>query len=141
MASPQKLKPIRVAASGFILFLILVIIVADFSETNQWWPFIERIPYGDKLGHIGLFGTLCFLCNLAFPSRRFGRRPLLITKTTLVLFALISLEELSQIFIVSRHCDILDWLADLIGLAAGQTAADLCSRHFRKTATPDQTIT
>ncbi len=140
MAFPQKLKLIRVAALGFVLFLIIVIIIADCSEKYKWWPFIERIPFGDKLGHIGLFGTLCFLCNLAFPSRRFGYRPLFITKTTLVLLVIISLEELSQLFIASRHCDFLDWLSDLIGLAAGQTAADLYKHVFRKAKLPDKTF-
>lgn len=140
MALHRKLNPIRAAAFGFIAFLIAVVFIANRGEGNQWWPFIERIPYGDKLGHIGLFGTLCFLCNLAFPSRRFGRRPFLITLTTLVLLSIITLEEISQLFSPYRHFDTIDWLADLIGLAAGQTAADLCTHLFRRAMASDETI-
>ena len=117
------LKITRIAAFSFGLFLIAVVIIADLGYDAKWWPFIDRIPYGDKLGHIGLFGTLGFLCNLAYPSRRFGCRPFLVTTTTLVLLALISLEEISQAFIPARSCDLFDWLADLTGLAIGQLAA------------------
>ncbi len=113
----------RIAAFSFGFFIIAVVIIADLGYDAKWWPFIDRIPYGDKLGHIGLFGTLGFLCNLAFPSRRFGYCPFLVTTTTLVLLALISLEEISQAFIPARSCDLFDWLADLIGLAIGQLAA------------------
>jgi hypothetical protein len=128
-----KANLIRLAALGFIAFLIAAVVIANRGEGAQWWSFIHEIPYGDKLGHIGLFGTLSFLCNLAFPSRRFGRQPFLITLTTLVLLTIVSLEELSQAFIPTRSFDVLDWLADLIGIAAGQTAADLCKRLSGKT--------
>lgn len=123
---------IRLAALAFGLFIIAAVIIANRGEGSQWWSFIHKIPYGDKLGHIGLCGTLSFLCNLAFPSRPFGHRPFLVTRTTLVLLTIISLEELSQLFIPTRSFDLFDWLADLIGLAAGQTAALLCNRHSTK---------
>lgn len=114
---------IRVAAFGFIAFLIILIFIANSGGESRWWPFLDHVPYGDKLGHFGLFGTLCFLCNLAFPSRRFGRAPFLITLTSLVLLTIITLEEFSQLFITSRHFDIIDLLADYIGLTIGQALA------------------
>jgi VanZ family protein len=123
MNSERQAIATRIATLIFGLLIIAVVITADLGYGAKWWPFIDRIPNGDKLGHIGLFGTLGFLCNLAFPSRRFGRHPFLITTTTLVLLALISLEELSQAFIPTRSCDLFDWLADLSGLAIGQLAA------------------
>lgn len=47
---------IRVAALAFGLFIIAVIVIADRGQGANWWPFLERIPYGDKFGHVGLFG-------------------------------------------------------------------------------------
>ena len=114
---------VRASAFGFIAFLIAVVVIANRGEGAQWWPFLDKIPYSDKFGHIGLFGTLGFLCNLAFPNRRITRLGKFITKTTLILLVIISLEELSQAFIPSRTLDLFDWLADLLGLAIGQTAA------------------
>ena len=110
-------------ALGFILFLLAVVVIANRGEGNHWWPFLSRIPYGDKAGHVGLFGALSLLCNLAFPNRRPNRLPAFITKTTLVLLIIISLEELSQAFLPTRSLDLFDWLADLLGLALGQTLA------------------
>lgn len=116
----------RIAALAFGLFIIAAVIIANRGEGSSWWPFLHHIPYGDKLGHIGLFGTLSFLCNLAFPAFRLRFLPHFITATTFVLLTLVSLEELTQAFIPSRSCDLIDWLADLIGLALGQFVATLC---------------
>jgi hypothetical protein len=114
---------LRILAGCFILFMILIIAIANRGEGDRWWSFIHHIPYGDKLGHLGLMGTLSLLCNLAFSPRPFPFLPSSITRVTFILFLLISLEEISQAFIPTRTCDPLDWLADLTGLALGQLAA------------------
>lgn len=111
------------SAVSFIVFFIWIVVIADRGNGTPWWSFIERIPYGDKVGHLGLIGMLSFLCNLAFPSRQPGFLPRFITLTTLILLVLLSMEELSQGFIRSRHLDFFDWLADLAGLAVGQFCA------------------
>ena len=111
------------AAVAFIVFLILVIIIADRGEGEKWWSFIDHIPYGDKVGHLGLIGTLSLLCNLAFHPRHPGWLPRWITLVTLILLVILSGEEIAQAFIPHRTCDIFDWLADLAGLAAGQVTA------------------
>lgn len=114
------------SAIAFSLFFITIVIIANRGEGDQWWGFVTRIPNGDKLGHLGLMGTLSFLCNLALPSRELKiRRLRFITWPTLVLGILISAEEFSQAFIPTRTCDVLDWLADLTGLALGQMVARL----------------
>ena len=117
---------LRIFAGSFILFMLLIVAIANRGEGDRWWSFIHAIPYGDKVGHVGLMGTLCLLCNLAFTPRGCRFLPVSVTRVTFILFALISLEELSQAFISTRTCDPLDWLADLAGLALGQTAAILC---------------
>lgn len=110
-----------IAALGFGVFLIWTVVLANRGAGGAWWSFIHQIPYGDKLGHFGLAGILSLLCNLAF-SRRTDRSRF-ITLTTGILLIVISLEELSQAFIPSRHLDAIDWLADLAGLFAGQFLA------------------
>lgn len=127
----------RLAALAFGLFIIAIVVIANRGEGVSWWSFIHRIPYADKISHIGLFGTLSFLCNLALPSFRLRFLPRCITPITLILLILISLEEISQAFIPTRHCDLFDWLADLAGLAIGQIAALRCTRRFNKETPPD----
>jgi hypothetical protein len=117
------LRPLAVtAACGFIGFFIWIIVIADKADGVPWWSFIDQIPFGDKVGHFGLVGTLSLLCNLAF-TRWNPAQPRFITPTTWVLFFLLTLEELSQGFMPHRHLDGFDWLADLAGLAFGQMLA------------------
>jgi VanZ family protein len=118
----RKLVLIRAFAVGFIIFLIAVAVIANRGEGDNWWPFLSRIPSGDKLGHIGLFGTLSLLCNLAFPKCSRSVIPIL-TTATFVLLLLVTLDEISQHFIPTRSFDPLDWLANGLGLMIGQTAA------------------
>ncbi|MES2659236.1 MAG: VanZ family protein [Verrucomicrobiota bacterium] len=118
------LRPLSIlAATGFIIFFIWIVTIANSGNGTPWWSFIHQVPYGDKIGHPGLIGILSFLCNLAFPSKKAGFLPRFVTLTTLILFVLLSLEELSQAFIKTRHLDFYDWLADLAGLAIGQFGA------------------
>lgn len=123
MATRRKPNPLRALAFGFAALLIAMVVIADSGQGANWWPFVEKIPYADKFGHLALFATLGFLCNLAFPRIRFRLLPRVVTGITFLIFLLISLEELTQAFIPARTCDLADWLADLAGLALGQFAA------------------
>ena len=128
----------RLAVAGalaFLAFFVWIVIIADQARGVPWWSFIGRVPHGDKVGHFCLVGTMSFLCNLAFPSRKHR----IATTATLVLLALLSLEELSQAFVPSRHLDLLDWLADLAGLAAGQTSAAIFAGFVRNAVSSSET--
>jgi polysaccharide biosynthesis protein VpsQ len=125
---------VRILTGGFILFMLVIVTIANRGEGDRWWAFIHNIPYGDKIGHVGLMGTLCLLCNLAFTPRRIRFLPAFITRVTFILFTLISLEELSQAFIATRSCDWFDWLADIAGLALGQMAANAIRKIFPTTS-------
>jgi VanZ family protein len=120
----------RIAAFSFGLFVIAVVISANLGYGESLWPFIHTTRHADKLGHIGLFGTLGFLCNLAFSNFQIRHLPRCITAITFVLLILVSLEEISQTFIPNRHCDLFDWLADVGGLAIGQITALRCTRRL-----------
>ena len=124
----------RIAACAFITFFIVIVVIADRGQGNQWWAFINGIPNGDKLGHVVLIGTLSLLCNLAIRARPRGKLARWITLPTLILLVLLSLEELAQAFIPTRTCDFFDWLADLAGLALGQVAAAGLERLCRMIA-------
>ena len=123
------------AALTFIAFFIWIVVIADEGNGTPWWSFIDRIPYGDKAGHLCLIGTMSFLCNLAFRARRPAFLPVFITATSAVLLVLLTAEELSQAFIKTRHLDLFDWLADLAGLGIGQFCAMKFSRFLKSPAT------
>ena len=75
---------LRVLAGGFILFMVMIVIIANRGEGDRWWSFIHAIPYGDKLGHVVLMGTLGLLCNLVFTPRPLRFLPAFITRITFV---------------------------------------------------------
>ena len=101
----------------FAVFIGFVIWVANTGQGAQYWGFLHAIPLGDKLGHVILMGTLCLLLNLALRCRRIrlGKLPVLLGTLLVALFVLI--EELSQILLPNRTFDLLDLLADGIGIA------------------------
>jgi hypothetical protein len=110
----------RFAAAAFASMMVVIICIANQGEGSRWWAFIHQIPYGDKLGHLGLMGTLSLLSNLALTPRYLHLLRIPITRVTAILLLLISLEEVSQAFIPTRNFDLLDLLADIAGLAVGQ---------------------
>ena len=112
------------AAIGFIAFFVWIVVTADRGQGTPWWNvIIDPIPFGDKVGHFCLVSTLSFLCNLAFSAKNPSFLPRFITLVTFILLAVLTLEELSQAFVASRHLDFYDWLADLAGLTFGQFCA------------------
>lgn len=121
------------AALVFAAFFVSIIVIANRGEGANWWPFIERLPMGDKIGHLGLVGALSLLFNFAFRLRQPAWLPQRFTLVSLVLFVLLTSEELSQAFIPSRTCDPFDWLADLLGIVCGQWLANRLAGRGRIT--------
>lgn len=107
----------------FATFFVSIIVIANRGDGANWWPFIDRLPMGDKLGHLGLVGALSLLCNFAVRFRQPAWLPRRVTPVSFTLLVLLTSEELSQAFIPSRTCDPFDWLADLLGIACGQWLA------------------
>lgn len=132
----NTLIAIRIAALGFGLMIITAVVIANLGYGESFWPVISHTRYADKVGHIGIFGIMGFLSNLALPNFRIRHLPRLVTAITFILFVLVSLEEISQLFIPARTCDIFDWLADVAGLAIGQIAATVLSHCYKTRPQP-----
>jgi polysaccharide biosynthesis protein VpsQ len=122
------MKAFRVLAVLFALLLGLIILSAEFGLAQGWFGFLYAFPYGDAVGHLLLLGGLSFLANLGFPPARLHRPPLL--KTCLVIAALVTLEEFSQIFIPGRTFSLLDLAANYSGIFLFGELADALRRRF-----------
>ena len=107
----------------FVLFttaFLSIIVIADQGRADLFWGIVGRVPCGDKLGHLGLVGTLSFLLNLLLegrPAPGLFRRMML---GSLMLLVFMTLEETSQAFIPYRSFDPLDGLANLVGVFCGE---------------------
>ena len=105
-----------------ILYWILILTLTSLPGVD-----VPNIQINDKIEHLLAYGGLGFLLNL---SLRIQNKFTLVKKypawfTVLIVSAYGALDELHQLFIPGRSCDILDWSADTIGVIIGVTIMTL----------------
>ena len=77
----------------FGLFIVGTIVLADMGSLDIL-GFVNRLPYGDKIGHFTLYGILTLLVDLAIiQSRPNLNRSLIVLRVAFVLALLIGLED------------------------------------------------
>lgn len=97
---------------GFFLFISYIIFLADTADYNMGFALVEHLPYGDKIMHALLYGVMAMLLNYGLGYRQIGR--LQLGAVMVLSFAII--EECTQYYIPTRSFDLLDMLADLVGV-------------------------
>lgn len=108
----------KLALVAFAGFLVLLIVLADLGRGGWLFRLAGLIPGGDKTGHFVLFGILSFLVNLVMRFATFQLGRMTVMKGNLLLLAIVSLEELSQLLFKSRSFDLFDLVADVAGIWA-----------------------
>jgi polysaccharide biosynthesis protein VpsQ len=100
----------------YALFLVMLVYLASQKQYLFLFRFVRRTPHADKVGHFLLMGLLSFLVNLAFSCKRMkvGRAQLL--TGSLLVALVVTLEELSQIFLRYRSFDLTDLAFDYAGI-------------------------
>ena len=63
---------IRLAFVLFTSAFVSLIVLADRGQIGMIWEYVAKVPLGDKLGHLGLVGTLTVLLNLTLKRRKAG---------------------------------------------------------------------
>jgi VanZ family protein len=119
-------------AGLYAAVIVAIIVIADGRATYRWLRPIRALPYGDKIAHFCLMGGLSFVVNWALDGRRvaWGRWRFLMG--SLLVAALVALEEFSQLFIRYRTFDVDDLAADFAGIFLfGRLALWLAERRFR----------
>jgi len=107
---------IKIIAAVYIFILADIVVLADFRQTQFIFGFIEEFPFGDKIGHFLLMGMFSFLVNLACGAKIFRIRNFSCLLGSLVVLAIVTAEEVSQIFVSGRTFDAGDLLADAAGI-------------------------
>jgi VanZ family protein len=93
---------------------------------------VYSFQYGDKAGHFALLGVLALLVDLALIELLPRLRPSsLALAGSVTIAALISLEELSQVWMPTRTPDWLDLVASYAGIFAGTLIALACKDLVR----------
>ena len=132
MTQYVKLNIARATALGFSLALLWIIYLADTGQQSILFDLAKSIQYGDKIGHVAIFGLFTTIVNFAlkFQSTHSGRARMYRGTLFIAIFAL--LEEMSQYFMSTRSFDILDLSADATGIIVSTLICRCAeSRAFR----------
>jgi polysaccharide biosynthesis protein VpsQ len=113
-------------AVAFFSFLIWVIVAADSGRQNYFLQLAASLPYGDKIGHVLLFAALALLLNFATKARQLAVGPVRLYLGVVLTLGFALLEEGSQLLFPARSFELLDILADLLGV----TLATLLTKAF-----------
>ena len=106
---------IKIIAAIYIFILAGIIVLADSNGTN-YFAFVGLLPFGDKIGHFCLMGFFSLIVNLALSARTIRLWKLNYLLGSLIVFAVVFAEEISQIFVRGRSFDLTDLLADAAGI-------------------------
>jgi len=107
---------IRIITVIYIFILAGIIVLADLRQARFLFVFIEKIPSGDKIGHFLLMGMFSLVVNLALSIKTVRIRKLNYLLGSLIVLAIVTVEEVSQIFVQGRSFDAGDLLADGAGI-------------------------
>lgn len=107
---------IKTVTTIFSLFIATIIALANSGVLGAHLGWLHAWPWGDKLAHFLLIGTLAGLVNLVLQGRQsrvWGRA---LPTGSLWVGVLVVLEEASQAWIPARSCSLVDLAADLGGI-------------------------
>lgn len=100
----------------FFLFICTVIIMADNNSDSILFDIVRSLPYGDKLGHILLYGALTTLMVIALKFKTISIRKMNVQLGSILVLSFAFIEEITQLFLVNRTFDLNDIVSDVIGV-------------------------
>ncbi|ACJ29832.1 Conserved hypothetical protein [Shewanella piezotolerans WP3] len=109
-------KLISAIAAAFFSFILWIIYQANTGNQNLLFKMVGNIPFGDKLGHLVLFGALTLIVVVASQFKYFSLSGYNYYYGAVAVTLFVIIEELSQAFIPSRTFDLCDLLADMLGI-------------------------
>lgn len=117
----------------YVLFLALLVFMVDQKPYQFLFRIVRRTPYADKAGHFVLMGLFSLLLNLALSAKKIKVGNLSLLVGSLVVALVVTLEELSQIFVRYRTFDLVDLVFDYSGIFLfGQLASYLIKLRLER---------
>lgn len=119
----KKLVYIPLAVYWFLLMAATSLPSSDLPKTNV----------SDKIEHFAAFFGLAIFLNLTllFQTRSTLLRKYSSIFTFFIIAVYAGLDEIHQLYIPGRYCDILDWTADIIGACLGILLVVFCIKIFK----------
>ncbi len=127
------MKFVRILTLFFFIFILWIIYIANTGNNSIFFDFVHSLPFGDKIGHFMLFGSLNFIGILSLKFKTLSFKAIKIYRATLFVVLFVLIEEVSQNYIANRTFDFLDLTADFIGIIFSSYLGTLIKKHFLKT--------
>lgn len=126
---PIKSARMKILLVVYIFILAVIIFIASQKGTRYLLNFVGNIPYGDKLGHFLLMGGFSFLLNLVLNAKTFKLWKFNYLLGSLIVLIVVTIEEISQMFVAGRTFDWSDLVFDYLGIFIfGELARLICRR-------------
>lgn len=115
----------------FLLFILWMVLLANTGQSSIFFDLVKRIPYGDKVGHLCLFGGLTFVSIVALKFRVITLFGLKLYLGAVLVSCFAIAEEGTQYFISTRTFDVIDLLADTCGIILFYSVAAVMDRRLQ----------
>lgn len=112
----KRIRILKILAGIYIVFLASIIALSDIKETQYLFKTIRRIPFADKFGHLILMGLFALVLNVLLNFRQIQVWKSYSFLGSLIVLVLITIEEVSQIFVPNRDFDLMDLLTNYLGV-------------------------
>ena len=119
----QQMRNIRLLQIVYCIFILLVVVLADLGLMSWFREYASQYPGIDKPIHFFLVGGLSWVLIFAFNAKRINLLGSRLFFGTIVTFALVTLEESSQLLIAARRFELLDLLANYLGILVAEMMA------------------
>lgn len=122
---------IKIITVIYIFVIAGIVVIANVKSTQYLLKFSGGIPYFDKIAHFLLMGGFSFFVNLVLKAKDISIGKLGYLLGSLIVFAIVTVEEFSQIFIAGRAFDWGDLVADYSGIILfGELARIVCRKYL-----------
>lgn len=129
-----KTAKMKILLCVYVFILAVIVFLADRKGTRYMLGFVGNIPYGDKLGHFLLMGIFSLLLNLVLNAKTIKFWKIEFLLGSLIVFVVVTIEEISQIFVVGRTFDWSDLVFDFLGIFLfGKLAKYICRKSQAET--------
>lgn len=118
----------------YIFILAVVVFLANQKGTAYLLEFVSFIPFGDKIGHFLLAGIFSFLFNMVLGGKEINLGLIKYLFGSVIVLTIVTVEEVSQIYISGRAFDWRDLFFDYSGIYIfGEFARIICGQRNYKT--------
>ena len=101
---------------SFTSFLAVIIFLRNNNLGNSFFHLFDNIPHYDKIAHFTLMGILAFLAVVSvtplLPYSKFKSSLIVL----LGVLSIVSFEEYSQIFVITRTFSLADFACNFLGV-------------------------